>query len=88
MSKAVVAGDRATWKARLGAHMTTHTCASPTCPDPAATITVADLVPVVTMRPHRHTLFFHRACAPAVSGLAGREHAAPTSAPRPLAGAR
>ena len=81
MSKASVTGDRAAWKARLGAHMTMHTCASPDCPNPTATITVADLVPVVMLGHHRHTVFFHRACAPAVSGLAGRERS-PVSVPR------
>jgi hypothetical protein len=62
-SKAQTVAERAARRAELGTHPTSHTCASPSCPSPAERITVGELYPVVSMTPHRHTIFFHRSCA-------------------------
>jgi hypothetical protein len=67
-SKAQTVVERAARRAELGAQLTMHTCASPSCPTPGERIALGDLYPVVTVTPHRHTLFFHRACAPQAAG--------------------
>ncbi len=67
-SKAQTVVERAARRAELGAQLTTHTCASPSCPTPDERIALGDLFPVVSVTPHRHTVFFHRACAPQVAG--------------------
>jgi hypothetical protein len=67
-SKAHTVVERAVRRAELGTKLTVHTCASPTCPAPGERIALGDLFPVVSITPHRRTLFFHRACAPQVTG--------------------
>jgi hypothetical protein len=67
-SKAQTVVKRAARRAVLGTQLTSHTCASPNCSSPGERIALGDLYPVVTMAPHRHTVFFHRACAPQVTG--------------------
>lgn len=66
-SKAQTVVERAGRRAALGVQLTSHTCASPTCPSPRERITLGDLYPVVVTTPHRHTTFFHRGCAPQVT---------------------
>jgi hypothetical protein len=63
-NKNQTAAERARLKEALGAQMTTHVCASPSCPTSGEFITMKELYPVVTMAPRRRTLFYHKACGP------------------------
>ena len=66
-NKNQTAAERARLKETLGAQLTDHMCASPTCPTPADRISHKELYPVVTLSPRRRTLFYHKACGPKLS---------------------
>jgi hypothetical protein len=63
-NKNQTAAERARIKELLGASLTDHLCASPSCPTAGERITVKELYPVVTVSPRRRTLFYHKACGP------------------------
>jgi len=63
-NKNQTAAERARMKEVLGAQLTDHICASPTCPNPGERIIQKELYPVVTVAPRRRTLFYHKACGP------------------------
>jgi hypothetical protein len=63
-NKNQTAAERARLKEALGAQLTDHICASPSCPTAGERITHRDLFPVVTMVPRRRTVFYHKACGP------------------------
>ena len=66
-NKNQTAAERARVKEILGATLTDHLCASPTCPTAGDRITVKELYTVVTVSPRRRTLFYHKACGPKLS---------------------
>jgi hypothetical protein len=66
-NKNQTAAERARLKEALGAQLTNHICASPSCPTSGERITAKDLYPVVTMAPRRRTVFYHKACGPRLS---------------------
>jgi hypothetical protein len=63
-NKNQTAAERARLKEALGAQLSDHICASPSCPTVGERITMRDLYPVVTVAPRRRTLFYHKACGP------------------------
>ena len=63
-NKNQTAAERARLKEVLGAQLTDHVCASPSCPYTGERISMKELYPVVTMAPRRRTLFYHKACGP------------------------
>ena len=63
-NKNQTAAERARLKEALGAQLSDHICASPSCPTSGEPITMRDLYPVVTVAPRRRTLFYHKACGP------------------------
>jgi hypothetical protein len=63
-NKNQTAAERARLKEALGAQLSDHICASPSCPTSGERITMRELYPVVTMAPRRRTVFFHKACGP------------------------
>jgi hypothetical protein len=63
-NKNQTAAERARVNEILGATLTDHLCASPSCPTAGDRITVKELYPVVTVSPRRRTLFYHKACGP------------------------
>jgi len=63
-NKNQTAAERARLKEALGATLTDHLCASPSCPSPGERIMQRELYPVVTVAPRRRTLFYHKACGP------------------------
>ncbi len=63
-NKNQTAAERARLKEALGAQLTDHVCASPSCPNSGEFITMKELYPVVTVAPRRRTLFYHKACGP------------------------
>ena len=65
-NKNQTAAERARLKEAMGALLTTHTCASPSCPSPSDRIVQRELYPVVTLAPRRRTIFYHKACGPKV----------------------
>jgi hypothetical protein len=67
-SKAQTVVERAARRADLGIQLTAHTCGSSSCPTPGERIALRDVYPVVSITPYRHTLIFHRSCAPHVAG--------------------
>ena len=66
-NKNQTAMERARIKMELGQVPSTHTCASPSCPNPEKPIAMGELYPVMMLTPRRHTVFFHRACGPRVA---------------------
>jgi hypothetical protein len=64
LNKNQTAAERARLKEVMGAQLTDHLCASPSCPTPSNRITIKELYPVVTLAPRRRTLFYHKACGP------------------------
>lgn len=66
-NKNQTAAERARLKEALGAQLSTHTCASPSCPTPSERIVMRELFPVVTLAPRKRTLFYHKACGPKLS---------------------
>jgi hypothetical protein len=63
-NKNQTAAERARLKETLGARLTDHVCASPSCPTAGERIVARELYPVVTITPRRRTLFYHKACGP------------------------
>ena len=63
-NKNQTAAERARLKEALGAQLTEHVCASPSCPTSGERIMMRDLYPVVTLAPRRRTVFYHKACGP------------------------
>ncbi len=63
-NKNQTAAERARLKEALGAQLSDHMCASPSCPTGGERITMKELFPVVTMVPRRRTVFYHKACGP------------------------
>ena len=66
-NKNQTAMERARIKQELGLLPSTHTCASPSCPNPGKPIPMGELYPVQMLLPRKHTVFFHRACGPRVA---------------------
>lgn len=66
-NKNQTAAERARLKEILGAQLSTHACASPSCPTPGERIVMKELYPVVTLAPRKRTLFFHKVCGPKAS---------------------
>ncbi len=65
-NKNQTAAERARARELLGAQLSTHSCASPSCPTPNDRISMKELYPVVTLAPRRKTVFYHRSCGPKV----------------------
>ncbi len=63
-NKNQTAAERARLREIAGAQQSVHTCVSPNCPHAGEPISLGELYPVVSVVPRRHTVFYHRACAP------------------------